>query len=84
MPATAAQRLTELYQELTELGIEIKIADSPRPFREQLTKVGLSSKVGSEHFYVSVKKAVESFVRRKAIEAGEMPHAQSTSTIDAY
>ena len=84
LDVTAAQRLTELYQELTELGIEIKIADSPRPFREQLTKVGLSSKVGSEHFYVSVKKAVESFERRKAIEAGEMPDAQSTSTIDAY
>jgi SulP family sulfate permease len=84
LDVTAAQRLTELYQELTDLGIEIKIADSPRPFREQLTKVGLSSKVGSEHFYVSVKKAVESFERRKAIEAGEMPDSQSTSTIDAY
>lgn len=84
LDVTAAQRLTELYQELTELGIEIKIADSPRPFREQLTKVGLSSKVGSEHFYVSVKKAVESFERRKAIEAGEISEPQSASTIDAY
>ena len=84
LDVTAAQRLTELYQELTELGIEIKIADSPRPFREQLTKVGLSSKVGSEHFYVSVKKAVESFERRKAIDAGEISDSQAASTIDAY
>jgi len=84
LDVTAAQRLTELYQELTELGIEIKIADSPRPFREQLTKVGLSSKVGSEHFYVSVKKAVESFERRKAIDAGGISDSQAASTIDAY
>ncbi len=84
LDVTAAQRFTELYQELTELGVELKIADSPRPFREQLTKVGLSSKVGSEHFYVSVKKAVESFERRKALDAGEILASPSSSTIDAY
>ena len=84
LDVTAAQRLTELYKEVTELGIEIKIADSPRPFREQLTKVGLLSKVGSDHFYVSVKKAVESFERRKAIDAGEISGSQTASTIDAY
>ncbi|MFT3850043.1 MAG: SulP family inorganic anion transporter [Propionivibrio sp.] len=84
LDVTAAQRFTELYQELTELGVEIKIADSPRPFREQLIKVGLSAKVGSEHFYVSVKKAVESFERRKALDAGEISGPPSSSTIDAY
>lgn len=84
LDVTAAQRLTELYQELTELGVEIKIADSPRPFREQLTKVGLSSRVGNDHFYVSVKKAVESFEHRKGIDSGEQSGTQSSSTIDAY
>ena len=84
LDVTAAQRFTELYQELTELGVELKIADSPRPFREQLIKVGLSAKVGSEHFYVSVKKAVESFERRKALDAGEISGTASSSTIDVY
>lgn len=84
LDVTAAQRLSELYQELTDLGVEVKIADSPRPFREQLKKVGFAAKVGDEHFYVSVKKAVESFERRKALNAGELSGSQSASTIDAY
>ena len=79
MDVTAAQRFAKLHQELTERGIEIKLADSPRPFREQLNKVGLSTTLGDEHFYVSVKKAVESFeyqrIKRDTYSAG---------TIDAY
>ena len=79
MDVTAAQRFAKLYQELTEQGIEIKLADSPRPFREQLTKVGLSATFGSEHFYVSVKKAVESFENRH-----DKPDTDTAGTIDAY
>jgi MFS superfamily sulfate permease-like transporter len=79
MDVTAAQRFAKLHQELTERGIEIKLADSPRPFREQLNKVGLSTTLGDEHFYVSVKKAVESFecqrIKRDTDSAG---------TIDVY
>jgi hypothetical protein len=46
------------------LGIEIKIADAPRPFLEELAKVGLSEALGSQQFFVSVKKAVEAFEQR--------------------
>lgn len=66
---TAAQRFATLHRELQEHGVQIKLADAPRPFREQLRKVGLSSTLGSEHFYVSVKKAVEAY------EQGREPHA---------
>ena len=61
MDVTAAQRFAELHRELSEQGIEIKIADAPRPFREELAKVGLSDALGSQQFFVSVKKAVEAF-----------------------
>ena len=70
---TAAQRFSELHHELTEEGIELVIADSPRPFREQLERVGLSSALGREHFFVSVKKAVEAFEERQAGVPGTMP-----------
>jgi len=64
MDVTAAQRFAQLHRELTDQGVEIKIADAPRPFREELAKVGLSDALGSQQFFVSVKKAVEAFEKR--------------------
>ena len=64
MDVTAAQRFVELHRELSQQGIQIKIADAPRPFREELAKVGLSDALGSQQFFVSVKKAVEAFEQR--------------------
>ena len=61
MDVTAAQRFAELHKNLTEQGVQIIIADAPRPFREELAKVGLSDALGSQKFFVSVKKAVEAF-----------------------
>ena len=72
LDVTAAQRFAKLHEELSERGIEIKLADAPRPFREQLRNIGLSSALGSDHFYVSVKKAVESFENRGA-DSSVMP-----------
>lgn len=60
---TAAQRLANLCQELADEGIEVKIADAPRPFREELAKVGLVDQLGQQQFYVSVKTAVDAFER---------------------
>ncbi len=67
MDVTAAQRFSELHRELSEMGVEIKIADAPRPFREQLAAVGLSEELGTTDFYVSVKKAVDAFEERSSM-----------------
>ena len=64
MDVTAAQRFAELHRELTASGIEVKIADTPRPFREELTRIGLTDQLGQQQFYVSVKKAVEAYAER--------------------
>jgi SulP family sulfate permease len=64
MDVTAAQRFAELHRELLEQGVALQIADAPRPFREELAKVGLSAALGSQQFFVSVKKAVEAFELR--------------------
>jgi SulP family sulfate permease len=71
MDVTAAQRFSELHRELDDLGVEIKIADAPRPFREQLAAVGLSEELGNAQFFVSVKKAVEAFEAR-----GQLAHVE--------
>ena len=44
----------------------MKIADAPRPFLEELAKVGLSDEIGGNDFFVSVKKAVEAYDREFA------------------
>lgn len=83
MDITAAQRFAELHHELTAEGVDIKIADTPRPFREQLIKVGLIDRLGDGHVYVSVKKAVESFEYRIENE-DEKSNLSDSGTIDAY
>ncbi|EXI92931.1 MAG: putative sulfate transporterc [Candidatus Accumulibacter sp. BA-94] len=64
MDVTAAQRFAELHRELADEGVDVKIADAPRPFLEELAKVGLSEEIGRMDFFVSVKKAVEAFERQ--------------------
>ncbi|MBF0629092.1 MAG: SulP family inorganic anion transporter [Magnetococcales bacterium] len=61
MDITAAQRFAEWYREMRAVGIDIKIADAPRPLLVQLQKVGISENIGSHQFYISVKKAVEEY-----------------------
>lgn len=63
MDLTAAQRFAELHRELAGVGIDIKIADAPRPFREELARVGLTDQLGQQQFYVSVKQAVEAYAQ---------------------
>jgi len=66
MDVTAAQRFAELHRELADEGVDVKIADAPRPFLEELAKVGLSEEIGGNDFFVSVKKAVEAYDREFA------------------
>jgi SulP family sulfate permease len=61
MDITAAQRFADLHRQFEESGVDVKIADATRPFMEQLEKVGLSAAIGTQEFYVSVKKAVEAY-----------------------
>ncbi len=62
-PATALRDAEEVAEALARQGI-LQIADAPRPFLEELAKVGLSEEMGRGDFFVSVKKAVEAFERQ--------------------
>lgn len=64
MDITAAQRFAELHREFADEGIDVKIADAPRPFLEELAKVGLSEEIGGQDFFVSVKKAADAFEQK--------------------
>lgn len=67
MDVTAAQRFAELHRELAEEGVDVKIADAPRPFLDELARVGLSEEIGRQDFFVSVKKAAEAFEERHGV-----------------
>ena len=71
MDVTAAQRFAELHRELAEDGIDVKIADAPRPFLEELAKVGLSEEIGRTDFFVSVKKAADAFEQQYGAGEGK-------------
>ncbi|MBP9805213.1 MAG: SulP family inorganic anion transporter [Candidatus Accumulibacter sp.] len=64
MDVTAAQRFAELHRELADHGVDVKIADAPRPFLDELARVGLSEEIGRGDFYVSVKRAAEAFEQK--------------------
>lgn len=63
MDITAAQRFAKLHRDLADRGVDVKIADGPRPFLEELAKVGLAEEMGRQDFFVSVKKAAEAYER---------------------
>ena len=73
MDVTAAQRFAELHQELADAGVDVKIADAPRPFLEELARVGLSEEIGKQDFFVSVKKASEAFEKKYSTGAQQSP-----------
>ena len=63
MDVTAAQRFAELHRELADDGVDVKIADAPRPFLIELAKVGLSEEIGPSDFFTSVKRAADAFAK---------------------
>lgn len=61
MDVTAAQRFAELHQEMADNGVDVKIADAPRPLKQELARVGLAEEIGRHDFFGSVKEAVEAY-----------------------
>jgi SulP family sulfate permease len=78
MDLTAAQRFGELCRDLADEGIAIKIADVPRPFREEILRIGLSDVLGEDAFYLSVKVAVEAYQRHHPHLAARPLHPNAT------
>lgn len=87
MDVTAAQRFEELVRELAANGIELKVADAPRPLLEQLARVGLSEEMGRRDFFVSVKKALEAFQQQfpsSASPSGPASRSKSSQASRAF
>jgi len=64
MDITAGERFAQLQGELLARGVEVKLADCPRPLREQLDKLQRLGLLAPQEFFVSVGKAVQAFQQR--------------------
>jgi SulP family sulfate permease len=59
--STAAEALETLDADLERLGVELWIARANEPLRDLLTATGLTTRLGSEHIYPSVRAAVAAY-----------------------
>ncbi len=63
---TALETLDDLYQELKQEGIALKIAHANPPFRAVLERTGLAGELGEDSFFASVHECVAAFQAMKA------------------
>ena len=63
MDITAGERFAQLQSELLARGVKVKLADCPRPLREQLDKLHRLGLLQPQEFYVSVGKAAQDFLQ---------------------
>lgn len=59
--STAAEALENVDADLERLGVELWIARANEPLRELLTVTGLTTRLGAEHIYPSVRAAVTAY-----------------------
>ncbi|HSN73695.1 MAG TPA: sulfate permease [Anaerolineae bacterium] len=59
--STAAEALETVDADLERLGVELWIARANEPLRELLTATGLTTRIGAEHIYPSVRAAVTAY-----------------------
>jgi MFS superfamily sulfate permease-like transporter len=59
--STAAEALENVDADLERLGVELWIARANEPLRELFTATGLTTRIGAEHIYPSVRAAVTAY-----------------------
>jgi sulfate permease, SulP family len=59
--STAAEALEGLDAELERLGVDLWLARANAPLRQLLTATGLTTRLGAEHIYPSVRAAVTAY-----------------------
>jgi SulP family sulfate permease len=59
--STAAEALEGLDADLERLGVDLWLARANAPLRQLLTATGLTTRLGAEHIYPSVRAAVTAY-----------------------
>ena len=65
---TAADALSALDDDLQKAGIELCFAEMKDPVKDRLKVYGLFTKLGSEHFFPTIGRAVDSYISNHQLE----------------
>jgi len=65
---TAADALSELYQTLTDAGIELRFAEMKDPVKDKLKRFGLFKKLGEHTFFATMGEAVNTYLATHEVE----------------
>jgi SulP family sulfate permease len=63
---TATEAISTLQNELKRKGIVLAIARANHPLQKMLKRAGLTERIGSEHFYPTVRTGVQAFLEQQA------------------
>jgi SulP family sulfate permease len=63
LDATAAAALQEIAEDLRARGVELFFAEVHAPVREVMRRAGLEALLGEDHFFLTVRRAVEAAAR---------------------
>lgn len=65
---TSADMLTELVQNLTEAGIELRVAELKDPVKDKLKRFELFERFGAANFYPTIGSAVDAYLEEHAVD----------------
>jgi SulP family sulfate permease len=68
---TAVEALMKLQSELERKGVIMAIARASQPLQEILKRAGLTERIGSEHFFPTVRTGVRAFIEQQEELTGE-------------
>jgi sulfate permease, SulP family len=68
---TAVEALSKLQSELERKGVIMAIARASQPLQEILKRAGLTERIGSAHFFPTVRTGVRAFLERQEELTGE-------------
>ena len=68
---TAVEALSKLQSGLERRGVTMAIARASQPLQEILKRAGLTEKIGSEHFFPTVRTGVRAFIEQQEELTGE-------------
>lgn len=76
LDATAAEGLSDLLDDLNLLDMRLVFCEVKGPVRDKMKLVGLTDKIGSENFYLSLNEAVDSVLK----DTGDPFHEMTLQT----
>jgi high affinity sulfate transporter 1 len=78
---TAADMLAELDDELSQAGIQLNFAEMKDPVKDKLKRFGLLTRFDETHFYVTLGKAVNAYLKSSGVEWEDWEEASRGSDI---